>query len=333
MTTQLIFPVPSGGGGGGSGPGVSMDQLSGIVLVGELLHNNGGDLVDFSSVVVTRASDSDFYDFTSEGIKLNQEGYYAMNIRVAFPSVEHDENEYLQIGVGVIGNPETNFQGGNTAPPVTENAYTQVPALAVGQADINDVIAISLAQNMAEDMANVAVYFTLVRFGSVSGSGGDGGPVALSSLTDANVTDPQAGDFLSFIAGAWQNTPLNINAIPDFVIEDPQPLDVLMRIGGNWKNQPLPHVTPEELETAIMDLTVAYNAALNTGLSSRATPQDLDNLKSDLVNGAPAAFDTLLEISNQLATDEDAVAGLITTVATKETKGTAFVSALLFGGK
>lgn len=52
---------------------------------------------------------------------------------------------------------------------------------------------------------------------------------------------------------------------------------------------------------------------------------------SDWVGAAPGSLDTLVDIANQFATDENVVTGLITTVAGKETKGKSFVSAQLFG--
>lgn len=40
-------------------------------------------------------------------------------------------------------------------------------------------------------------------------------------------------------------------------------------------------------------------------------------VKSEILNGAPAAYDTLLEIANQLATDDGAIGGLLTAVGNR----------------
>lgn len=40
-------------------------------------------------------------------------------------------------------------------------------------------------------------------------------------------------------------------------------------------------------------------------------------VKSEILNGAPAAYDTLLEIANQLATDDGAISGLLTAVGSR----------------
>lgn len=39
--------------------------------------------------------------------------------------------------------------------------------------------------------------------------------------------------------------------------------------------------------------------------------------KSDIINGAPTALDTLLEITNQMGTDETAISGLVTAVGNR----------------
>jgi capsid protein len=40
-------------------------------------------------------------------------------------------------------------------------------------------------------------------------------------------------------------------------------------------------------------------------------------VKSEILDGAPAAYDTLLEIANQLATDDSAIGGLLTAVGNR----------------
>lgn len=70
---------------------------------------------------------------------------------------------------------------------------------------------------------------------------------------------------------------------------------------------------------------LAPTAALNTNTTQIATMAALkaaiDDLKSTLMGGAPsAALDTLLELGNQLLTDESVVAALTTTVAGKLAK-------------
>lgn len=43
----------------------------------------------------------------------------------------------------------------------------------------------------------------------------------------------------------------------------------------------------------------------------------LAEVKSEILDGAPAAYDTLLEIANQLATDDGAISGLLTAVGSR----------------
>lgn len=43
----------------------------------------------------------------------------------------------------------------------------------------------------------------------------------------------------------------------------------------------------------------------------------LNAVKSDILGGAPAAYDTLLEIANQLSTDGGAISGLLTAVGNR----------------
>lgn len=43
----------------------------------------------------------------------------------------------------------------------------------------------------------------------------------------------------------------------------------------------------------------------------------LNQIKSDIVNGAPAAYDTLVEVATKLASDDGAIAGLLTAVGNR----------------
>jgi hypothetical protein len=52
-------------------------------------------------------------------------------------------------------------------------------------------------------------------------------------------------------------------------------------------------------------------------LTGYATQTYVTTAITNLINGAPTAFDTLKEISDQLATDESAVATIVTTLGTK----------------
>lgn len=64
------------------------------------------------------------------------------------------------------------------------------------------------------------------------------------------------------------------------------------------------------------------NSALTAILAAKATPGDITTAINGLLNGAPSAFDTLKEISDQLSTDESAVLALTTTVGGKVDKVT-----------
>lgn len=59
------------------------------------------------------------------------------------------------------------------------------------------------------------------------------------------------------------------------------------------------------------------NYALTSSLTSYATQSYVDTKITNLINGAPAALDTLKEISDQLASDETAAGALTTLVGTK----------------
>lgn len=59
------------------------------------------------------------------------------------------------------------------------------------------------------------------------------------------------------------------------------------------------------------------NYVLTSSLSTYATQSYVDTRITNLINGAPAALDTLKEISDQLASDETAVGALTTSVASK----------------
>lgn len=65
-------------------------------------------------------------------------------------------------------------------------------------------------------------------------------------------------------------------------------------------------------------IPTAPTAALGTNTTQIATMAAIKAAIDALIDGAPGALDTLLEISNQLATDEGTVAALVTTVAGKQ---------------
>lgn len=79
-----------------------------------------------------------------------------------------------------------------------------------------------------------------------------------------------------------------------------------------------------ELKTAL-DSAVASagaqiidTAADNTHTWSAAKIiAQLDQVRTDILNGAPAAYDTLLEISSKLASDDSAIAGLLSAVGNR----------------
>lgn len=50
---------------------------------------------------------------------------------------------------------------------------------------------------------------------------------------------------------------------------------------------------------------------------------ELNQLKSDIIAGAPTAYDTLLEISNKLSSDDTAITGLLTAVGNRVSFDTA----------
>lgn len=83
---------------------------------------------------------------------------------------------------------------------------------------------------------------------------------------------------------------------------------------------------------ALTGTPTAPTAALGTNTTQIATTAHVKAAIDALVNGAPGALDTLLEISNQLATDESTTSALITTVAGKEPVQTAASQAEMEAG-
>lgn len=62
--------------------------------------------------------------------------------------------------------------------------------------------------------------------------------------------------------------------------------------------------------------TAAAGDTTHTWSADKIVTQ-LAAVKSEILNGAPAAYDTLLEIANQLATDDGAISGLLTAVGNR----------------
>lgn len=91
----------------------------------------------------------------------------------------------------------------------------------------------------------------------------------------------------------------------------------------------------EGVITEIMVKTSAPNVVMDTdtgktlsaavaeiiaSIATKATPADIDNRINALVGGAPAAFDTLKEIADYLATHKNEYTALVTLVGTKVDK-------------
>ncbi len=62
--------------------------------------------------------------------------------------------------------------------------------------------------------------------------------------------------------------------------------------------------------------TAAAGDTTHTWSADKIVTQ-LAAVKSEILNGAPSAYDTLLEIANQLATDDGAISGLLTAVGNR----------------
>lgn len=62
--------------------------------------------------------------------------------------------------------------------------------------------------------------------------------------------------------------------------------------------------------------TAAAGDTTHTWSADKIVTQ-LAAVKSEILDGAPAAYDTLLEIANQLATDDSAIGGLLTAVGNR----------------
>lgn len=62
--------------------------------------------------------------------------------------------------------------------------------------------------------------------------------------------------------------------------------------------------------------TAAAGDTTHTWSADKIVTQ-LAAVKSEILDGAPAAYDTLLEIANQLATDDGAISGLLTAVGNR----------------
>lgn len=68
-----------------------------------------------------------------------------------------------------------------------------------------------------------------------------------------------------------------------------------------------------------IDLTAIINDAAGAGVTDKTWSADkiissLNQLKADIVNGAPAAYDTLKEISDYLAANDSALDSLLTAI-------------------
>ena len=66
---------------------------------------------------------------------------------------------------------------------------------------------------------------------------------------------------------------------------------------------------------AILDSAVAGNTSKTWSADKIIT--EINAAKASIINGAPAAYDTLLEISNQLASDAGSLSGLLTAVGNR----------------
>lgn len=76
-----------------------------------------------------------------------------------------------------------------------------------------------------------------------------------------------------------------------------------------------------ELKSALAGAATILDSA-GTGDTTHTWSADkiitqINAAKSDILNGAPAAYDTLLEIANQLASDGGAISGLLTAVGNR----------------
>lgn len=76
-----------------------------------------------------------------------------------------------------------------------------------------------------------------------------------------------------------------------------------------------------ELKTALAGVATILDTA-TTGDTTHTWSADkivaqLNAVKSDIINGAPAAYDTLLEISNQLSADGGSITSLLTAVGNR----------------
>lgn len=131
-----------------------------------------------------------------------------------------------------------------------------------------------------------------------------------------NVDDTLTGDGseLSPLSASGLKTLLQAQLAAHESADNPHPQYALLTALAAKAALDSPHLT---------GVPLAPTAALNTNTTQIATMAALkaavDDLKATLMGGAPSvALDTLLEIGNQLLTDESAVAALVTAVAGKQ---------------
>lgn len=80
-----------------------------------------------------------------------------------------------------------------------------------------------------------------------------------------------------------------------------------------------------ELQGEIDTLAAGAGAILDSATTGDTTHTwsankilaELNQVKSDIIAGAPTAYDTLLEISNKLSSDDTAISGLLTAVGNR----------------
>lgn len=138
--------------------------------------------------------------------------------------------------------------------------------------------------------------------GADGGGSGGGGASALADLLDVSLSSPAVDNVLVFDGTHWVNRPMSAIK-PDLSAYATQP----------WvKNQG--YITASAL--------VGYATEQWVIGRGYATPADIDARIDQLVDGAPAAFDTLKEIADVLQSNVNSIGDIMTALGNKADKAT-----------
>lgn len=148
-------------------------------------------------------------------------------------------------------------------------------------------------------------------------TGTGGGAIALSQLTDVDTTGVIDGQVLTYDAESQKWKPGTDNTGGEG--GSGGDADTLQGQDGNYYRDRANHTGTQAAGTILQDSThrMVSDTQVNTW-NDKVDAAYVAAAINALIDGAPGALDTLKEISDQLASDESAVAALTSTVTGKE---------------